>query len=278
MRKFFFFVLSMFSVLQISSQEKADGFILEQDRPVLDSFFREILFFEGFAYTLFGDKPVSICDYNLKNTALFCHTPEGYKIWKKYAALLPSSNFLFLFYENSEKNSCELTLINKKAFRDIFDLHREKFVEIWGNEISSEVLLNLLTEKGSLWNTEVKEKDDLIGILLGYGKVNAELYQRRKELGFNKALAEKHRVNPPKELVAIVAALEPFAPQKPGSPHFMGFPGFMADHTKAETRSLKKKYTEQRKQITEIFSQGKVSEIVLQQLGVLPGNKEKQKV
>ncbi|MBI3236478.1 MAG: hypothetical protein HYZ48_02040, partial [Chlamydiales bacterium] len=138
MRKFSFFVLSMFSMTQISSQEmlgladisvatdvsvnSIDGFILKQDLPVLDSFFREILFFECFAYTLFGDKPVSVCEYDLENTELFCHTSKGYKIWKKYAALLPLSNFLFLFYENSKKNFCELTLINKKAFQDIFDL------------------------------------------------------------------------------------------------------------------------------------------------------------
>ena len=103
--------------------------------------------------------------------------------WKKYQHLFSGGNYLFLFEEGHEKDLCEITLINKSAFHKIFNDHKYKFVEAFGSDINSEKLLNLIVEKKSLSNTRLETREDLIGILLGYGKMNAELFQKRKKIG-----------------------------------------------------------------------------------------------
>ncbi len=247
-----------------------------QDQSILKKFFRNLLFAQGFAYTLFGDKPISIDNYNMENPEkpeLDSTSPIGYKTWGKYAGLFPQDNYIFLFYENSEDKLCEITLINKKAFHQVFAANSQKFTEVFGSEITSEKLLNLLIQRGSLWNTRMKERDDLIGILLGYGKINAELYQKRSEIGGRRPVIKQWRTTPSQgydsieeELCALRTTLQPFDKQGRTSLNLMRLPSFVADPNHPETAQLKKKYAEQRKQITRYFSQGQVLDVTFKQL------------
>src|ERR1700690_3914855 len=62
------------------------------DREIIEKFFRTLLFYHPFAYTLFGDKPVSTMLFDLKNDQkpqLFYVSSKGYETWKKYAHLFP---------------------------------------------------------------------------------------------------------------------------------------------------------------------------------------------
>ncbi|MBS0653581.1 MAG: hypothetical protein JSR39_08695 [Verrucomicrobia bacterium] len=247
--------------------------IAEEDRAVLEAFFRDLLFSEGFAFTLFGDKPISVNEYDTDNSELFSKSSAGYRTWSKYAPVLPESNYLFLFYENQMKGFFEITLINKRAVRKVFALNKDKFFNVFGSKISSDELISLIVEKGSLWNTAVKEREDIIGILLGYGRINAELFQKRSELGLRKGGIKKSRTKPSpgyrstaEELKAISRMLRPFDPGKRNSLSFMSLPGFVADLSSNETILLKQKYTDQRKQITQKFAKGDILETVLEQL------------
>lgn len=247
--------------------------IAEEDRVVLEAFFRDLLFSEGFAFTLFGDKPISVNEYDTDNSELFSKSAAGYQTWSKYAQLLPESNYLFLFYENQMKGFFEITLINKRAVRKVFAQNKDKFLNVFGPKISSEELISLIVEKGSLWNTAIKDREDVIGILLGYGRINAELFQKRSELGLRKGGINKSRTKPSsgyrstdEELKAISRKLRPFDQRKRSSLSFMSLPGFVADLSSNETVLLKQKYTDQRKQITQKFSKGNILEIVLEQL------------
>jgi hypothetical protein len=250
--------------------------ISSEDRKTLEDFFRNLLFLQGFAYTLFGDKPISVECFDLNNAEkpeLFRTSSCGYKTWEKYVHLFPQRSYVFLFYEDADKDLCEITLINKKAFRQIFDAHQEKFAKFFGSEINSDKLLDLLVQKRSLWNTLMKDRDDLIGILLGYGKINAELFQKRSEILRRKKGIKKKRVEPSpgyhsidEEHKVLDASLQSFSQEGRFSLHYMHLPGFAADYNRADTVQLKKKYIEQRKWITQRYSQGKVLEITLQQL------------
>ncbi len=265
------------STLKSEIAEKIQAIPLK-DRERVEKLFRGLLFFHEFAYTLFGDKPVSVdwFDREQEQTTelqeLFRIRPDGYRAWEKYAHLFPSKNYLFLFCEDVKADCYELTLINKEAFRQIVDKHREKFAELFGPDFDPEKLLNLLVQKGSLWNTPMRGRADLIGILLGYGKTNAELFQKRNEI-LRKEGIKKGRTQPSQqfdsidaELNFLDASLKSFSNEGKVSLHFMRLPGFVANPQHEETVQLRQKYTQQRKYITQRYIRRNVLEITLEQL------------
>ena len=275
-----FFLSASHSCLPTSNQrsdveEKVQNMSLE-DRKVLEDFFRNLLFLQGFAYTLFGDKPISVEYFDRespKKPELFRTSCCGYRTWEKYAHLFPQQDYVFLFNENIDEEVCEMTLINKRALRQIVEMYKEKFIEFFGPEITSEKLLNILIQKRSLWNTSMQDRADLIGILLGYGKVNAELFQKRNEILRGASRIKKKRTEPSpgyqsidEELKVLDASFKIFSNEERISLRFMHLPGFIADRNHAETAQLKRKYSEQRKRITERYSHGKVLEVTLEQL------------
>lgn len=263
------FILHVFSfascfALQKPSIGEQMQRIPREDLPILDRFFRELLFQKGFAYTLFGDKPISLDCFDLENLDKpdpFATSSEGYRTWEKYAHLFQGPHYLFLFYEDPAEALCELTLVNKRAFHQIISEHREKFAAFFGPNVSSEELLNLLIQKRSLWNTPMKERDDLIGILLGYGKNNADLFQRRSEIWGRKKKLSRNREKPSpgyhsveEESQALNATLSSFSGERKITLSYMQLPSFVADRSHRETIQLKKKYTKQRKKMTALFS------------------------
>jgi hypothetical protein len=254
---------------------KAMDSIPLQDRKILEEFFRKLLFSQGFAFALFGDKPISVEYFDLeeKKKELFSTSPEGYKTWKKYVHLFPSRNYLFIFHEDLDKDECEITLINKKAFHQAMDKHREKFAEVLGPKMDSDTLLNLIVKKKSLWNTPIKDRDDLTGILLGYGKHNADLFHKRSEIEIRNRECKRKRTEPSpgystveEELEILNTSLQSFSNEERVSLRLMRLPGFVADPKSEETNQLKKKYTQQRRRITQRFARGKILEITLKQL------------
>jgi hypothetical protein len=237
--------------------------IPQSDRQLLNAFFRNLLFSRGFAYTLFGDKPVSIADYDFE--------ADSYWIAKKYVPHFPAERYIFLFDENSRY--CEITLINKEAFCQIINQHREQFAEVFGAKISPDRILDLLIQKRSIWNTPIKNHENLIGVLLGYGKTNAALYHQRSQINSKTLGIRKHRKQPSfgystmeEELEALNTTLCSFSGEGKHSIRFMRLPGFVADPKSLETKKLKKKYSEQRRKIAEKYAQEDTLKIVLEHL------------
>ena len=263
------------SLTKSNVQDKIQA-IPYEDRDILERFFRDLLFFHEFAYTLFGDKPVSVEWFdsdNPRRPGIFRTSSQGYRTFEKYAHLFPSQHYLILCCEDLEEDLCEFTLINKKAFQQTFEAHKKKFAEFFGPEVSSDELLDLLVKKRSLWKTAMKDRDDLTGILLGYGKINAELFQKRSELSNKTRKIVKDRMVPSEgylstkeELNDLNAILQPFSREERISLRFMRLPGFVADSKHEETVQLQKKYSEQRKCITRCYTRGDILEIVFEHL------------
>ncbi len=250
--------------------------IPEKDREILDEFFRKLFFFYEFGYTLFGDKPVSFETFDLEQEQkpeLFQTSSTGYKTWSRYANLFPSQKYLFLFFEDQVEGICEITLINKDGFVKAVEAHIDKFSEVFGPEISPEKLLTLVVERQSLYNTPMHHRADLIGILLGYGKINAELFQKRNELLMTGAGIRKKRTTPShgyqsieEELAALNKSLQSFSKEGRITLNYMRLPGFAADPGQEETIRLRKKYIKLRRLITERFVQENVLETIAEKL------------
>ena len=272
MRIFLIYIL-MFCTSHLSASIQS---ISREDVKVLEFFFQNLLFQRGFAYTLFGNKPMSTEYYDREDPnkpQLLLSSAEGYKMWEKYAHLFPSREHIFLFYEDIQENIYEITLINKRAFHQVVAENEEKFAAFFGPEINSEKLLNLLIQKRSLWNTPMKDRDDLIGILLGFGRHNAELFQKRSEIESCRMRLTKYRTTPSlgyhsveEELEALNAALQSFCGEGRITLNYARLPGFAADLNHDETRQLKKNYAQQRKLITRRYSRRNALEITLEQL------------
>ncbi len=283
MRTALIFILTLFMPTAHLAASAQKGFAREkiqtipsEDLEVLDDFFRDLLFFHPFGYTLFGDKPISFECYdfeNLKKPDVFATSCRGYKTWEKYAHLFPNDHYIFLFYEDTIDEIYELTVINKKAFLEIVNKHMEKFAKVFGPEITPENLLKLIIQKGSIWNTPLKEWDDLVGIMLGFGKNNAEIVQKGAEIENRKPSLKKRRTDPSpgynstvEELKAIHSRLKSFSNEGRITLNYMRLPSFAAEPGHPETIQLKKKYTDQRKRITKHFYRKNVLELTFEQL------------
>jgi hypothetical protein len=154
---------------------------------------------------------------------------------------------------------------------------------------SASKLLDLIIEKKSLWRTPLKDRDDLLGILFGYGSINAELYRRREEIETvfrcNRAKMKQEKIQAACSKKWIYRIREPSAAFTSFEEEFLdlqnrlvGFcpddqqmtgislPCFAADHSHEETKQLIKTYKQHRREILKKYSDGCVLETSLLQL------------
>lgn len=285
----FLCIVGFFSLRPLSISQKLAS-IPEKDRYVLEAFFRYILFEESFAYVLFGDKPVSLSGYfdpkeisgdNLIFIRQLLHkknwiVKRGFEVWQKYQHLFPSSNYRLNIERSLEFDSIfHITLFSKKNVFLMFEKHSKDFKKILGSEITVEALWK---ECGNdHWHrTALKNHEALFGILLGYGRENACLYHRRAIVGIDTYLPPgvyfrtRPRPSPgyssaEEEFRVLDQIAQPFCEEDYEWPNykFMFLPHFMADQNIEETKQLKIKYRNERKQIREIYSKGDFLEITL---------------
>ena len=124
-----------------------------------------------------------------------------------------------------------------------------------------------------MWETPLRHRDDLIGILLGFGKINAELFQKRNEILGKREAIKKKRTEPSpgfssidQELDALNTTLGASPSKRRSSLNYISLPSFAMDQHHPETRALMQKYRLQRNYITQCYSKGNVLETTLQRL------------
>ncbi|WP_148300673.1 hypothetical protein [Candidatus Protochlamydia sp. R18] len=254
--------------------------IPEDDREVLSRLFYQLMNNDHFAYTLFGDKPVSV-------TANFILTPYGnifcrmkcggyfwekWKVWKKYEHLFPMKNYLLL-EESAQTNTKNIFFINKKWFVKTICQHLKIFETILGENITPKNLLNKI-ERSQNFFSVIKENPILLGILLGYGQHNAELYSRRNDLRqfidfkqipkipYKMLKPSKQFVSLEEEYQYLNSRLKPFSDYH-YLPLIISPVHFVADYRHSQTVELQKKYQKLRGKISAIYSQGDFLEITL---------------
>lgn len=273
-------VVSFYKVFQ-RSKIKVQSYLEIADNEYydLDFFLQKLIYKEGFGYTLFGDKPISITGFfdpepieNLlvgRNDQIL---KRGWAIWKKHHFNI--GNYL-LFEEKSdlEDNLTIITLVNKDAFLKTFNEHIDTFRQILGETITGESLLEELNKKGANLFNLLKRSEGLYGILLGYGKINSFLFQRRQELNLtptpapivlSKLIPFQGFTSLKEEIEFIKREFHPIIDDSVLCRFFL--PEFIGLPHDTETVELLQKYRKVRHQIMKRYAKGNFLEITLRAL------------
>jgi|GEM_PF-1841082 len=162
-----------------------------KERKELTIFFHDLFAQNELGYSLFGDKPMSFCwpntlsprfsekDYTFKvyvegTVPLF----KPLATWKNITQRLKIKNYL-LIIEEQNKFPGFTVLINKKAFEATFNKNQDLFRRAYSEEITAKKIIDRLENDQDIWKEPLFQNDMLLGIMLGFGKHSAELFQRR---------------------------------------------------------------------------------------------------
>jgi hypothetical protein len=261
----------------------------QEEVEQLKLLFRNLFVYEELGYTLFGDKPMSFCfPYTHKphftSKYIFKLYREGdvplakaLAIWKKIG--LSRDNYSTVVYENSGYPNC-IILINKQSFLNTVNKNIDAFKSIYGNAITADAVLERI--EGKIINTdELFQQHLLLGIMLGYGRHSAELFQRRWKLAYGefKPPFLCQQTTPTHGFASITVELEHITKRLQSKPkQFEWYTNtfslflrvttvpFAFDPDDPEAQALIKKYKNQHAKLTDIFDRSDWLEIVLSKL------------
>ena len=261
--------------------------IPEKDLEDIRDLFSNFIYKNHFAYTLFGEKAVSL-------SCCIVSKPHEFKIpkklksnpsqigdntlgvkwekWKCYQSLFSIKKYLIIeemsWFSPYIKH---ILLINKEQFVKVFNENQAIFHRKLGSGVTGESLLAEVEKQGQLGSV-IKHNELLFGILLGYGKHNAALYDKREHL---QLLYDQYKYvlvkNSPtikdldKQADGITDVLQPCGDY---CYNLSTIPStyFVADPQSEETLVLKKKYQALREKVSIIYAQDNVLEITLSTL------------
>lgn len=242
--------------------------------------FEDLAISHDFAYTLFGSKPMSLADYDLKAPSifpihkwirsryLFVKAKAGLRSWYKHRKEFDLKEFIFLDEETDLFECLVLVLINKKNMLHVLYEHQSIFKQKLGNSFTPELFLETLEKKEISLAKAIHDNDQLLGIMLGYGERNAMLFQERFDL--MKAESKRKKENLPKDeelikkLDIIESKLSDFSEFEEDAilpPIY-----FLADTSHPETLELKKKYENDRQQIEKLMKKPHFADRILERL------------
>lgn len=221
---FFLFVCCYFSVLVHSNGcaetcQLVHAELTLQEEEDLKVFFHYLFAENELGYTLFDDKPVSFCflptgapAISVKDRTFKIYKKgslpllSGVKAWNKIKSFKGNSNYIFLI---TEKNGLpELAfLINKEAFAHTFNENVDLFKHAYGQKVTAESFLERF-ENNEINVKELLQSHWQLGVLLGYGRHNSMLFQRRETLlEGRKEIPWNPQANPSLEFDSLEAEL-----------------------------------------------------------------------
>ena len=168
--------------------------IPEQDLVVLDRFFRCLLYENEFGYTLFGQKPISMTialfEPSLKEPLERLTFEKGWEMWVRYRHLFPSDRFVLKKDVFGDNRNVTISLINKPmVYKEIVE-NLAVFRKFLGEQSTETIFQKICSGDKSIFDLTSPHPQALVGILLGYGKLNALNFQRDSEIfeGLNRQL------------------------------------------------------------------------------------------
>jgi len=247
----FAFLLGFLGVL---CGEASDMDIPEREMQKIGGLFEYCIRDETFAYTLFGNKPISVID-SIKTPmveALFYpinyfNIASNWRVWKKYRHLYPMKKFVLI--DNESRGNLQIYLINRKSCIEKITEHLSLFQEILGCNSSPKEILARLEIAKDLMLEGLNKSQILYGILLGYGRENAEGYdqlfcKRRYFLNLPKGLNGDHHWR---------------------DPFFVHLPCF-ASFSENETAQLRKEHEKCQQEIVNAYTGHDLVEVTLRKL------------
>jgi hypothetical protein len=216
-----------------------------QERQDLAFFIGQAIAFDCYSYTLVGYKPMSICNVIVENTedviALWGESLKrpryqtlrrGYLVWEKYQSLFPRKKYALVDYSFLGKGRREIALICPKLCTATIQANLDDFREILGKPCTSEEVFGILTHPEHNDFYTIADNTRLVGILLGFGRNNACLYEQYRG-GVSRSVEGCH--------LSEQDPLQMFSNEWPW-PGALLSPGFACDPTTEETQQLKKHY------------------------------------
>jgi hypothetical protein len=199
---FLFISLATFFLYKSISQEETHSKCLiksfsVKDKKDLALFFHDLFAANELGYTLFGDKPMSFCIPNVfipkfssKDFIFRFYLDDarplfrGLAVWGKINSKIDKQNYSLIICEEKLFPNFVI-LINKQSFEKEFLRNIDLFEKYYGKNVTVTQILNNIERKNSY--KEISEEPlfynhVLLGIMLGFGRHNAELFHRREEL------------------------------------------------------------------------------------------------
>lgn len=150
-----------------------------EDQQKLEVLFQRMLTGDYFAGTLFGSKPVTFQEFHddpwklssrvMVNPYNHFFLDEGWKTWIKYQQIFHSQRFIFT--KIPSKGGYEfLILINKTAFKEIFEKNRDLFETALGVQVTVEKIFQDFESQQKTFEQIVNDHEGLVGLILGYGR------------------------------------------------------------------------------------------------------------
>ncbi len=177
-----FFISILFLLYSFSTQ--ATSFqclsqIPNQDKESIEKLLSYLLFDEGFAYVLFGSKPLSTIGHDKTTPTsykeLYPHPmfelEAWWKIWEKYSHFFPTKDYLFFSQETD--NWFEVFLMNKSNCLKVIEENLPLFRERINHNLGPAEILDHLVSSPDIFRVGLNKSQGLLGILLGYGKKNS---------------------------------------------------------------------------------------------------------
>lgn len=273
-----FLLLFLFLVGCKSSNYETEFLSLE-DHSSLESLFSHLLFYEGGAYTLFGSKPISFEVLSptpeeekqeffsvsshpiLRNLINFS---ENWNAWERLKSQYKTPRFL-LFQRNSPSFSPSeksIFLVNISATAAILQKYYQKFRNAVNGDFDPlNIVFEMQNNQSAFWNT-VLSREDLFGILLGFGEENSWFFVKVK------AWQEQVGRDTSGHVDAFLASL---SSQTPGLNALSTFdapfplPGFIC-YAEEESFRLIEKYEGERAMIKKIYKGKDLVQITLDRL------------
>lgn len=222
-----------------------------QEKQDLTYFINWAISSDPYPYTLTGYKPMSITNVLVEDVAdASLHEREtlknpnhqklkrGYLVWEKYQSYFPRKKYLLINYPFLRKGKKEVALICSKACVAVIQEHLEDFRGILGKPYTSEEVFGILTHPEHADFHKIIDRTCLVGILLGFGRNNAYLYEQyrggpsRSNITWNQQLMND--------------SLQFFSGEWP-LPGRLLLPNFACDPSSEETQKLKNHYCKARK-------------------------------
>lgn len=217
------------------------------ERADLEVFFEYANLFCQYPYTFVHSKPLSICNFyqDAPDLPKICRQvyekpklrerydslERGLKALKKVAAKLECQNFMLIDYSQSASTGLrEVAIIDVNLLNRAIRENKKDFVSVIGYKATDEEIFHMLTNPGHPKFYELMENDLILGIVLGFGRNNARLFQ----------LKERDR-------------LQSFTNEWPYWPRKWRLPCFASDRNSEESIKLMLAYKKARKMIRWTF-------------------------
>lgn len=271
--------------------------IPNEEKFFMESFFRILISCDNGSYVLFGDKPASFMIYeewqndhpqpitHFPTGTDFSPERTGFGIWQKYQPLFPSKNYALIKVESCLSNHVSaIFLIHKKRLLKVITENFTDFQKIFSHFGSPKSLLQAILNDPSTLRQICSESDLLLGIILGFGKDNAALFEKKMKI--SALLSSDPSVSPiqrpwigalpllkhsilKKQLEILEHKSDGVIenPDKPGIEWGFHLPlGFLVDTEKTDLAQLRAQLKQSRIKATQAYRHGEFLHVTLSEL------------